>query len=600
MQRRALWTAIIFTGFMLIYIGRLILLQINPSIEVLQPYGSKWKTENWRKASVNQRRSQIMIDDGRGQFVDDHGRTITGEQYDTAVFFPSASWKNMQENELSNLANALKHDPQELQSFLSNLRYASFYYNNEQLPISLSDEQVHRIQAMHLNGLEVVTYRNRYPKNYSHVIGMIAEDPERTEKTYATEIELENGWSRNSKVGVNGLEYSLDRYIHGIGGSYISYAIDGASRPIVGIGARVIEPSNPYYPVKVVTTIDLELQNKIERYLNDENIQQGAVVLLDVTNGDIKAMVSRPQLLPGQLKTGQDEMLRNHALTAFAPGSIYKIVTAAAALEYGVTTEHETFHCNGEYGKYGLSCWNPKGHGEQTLKEAFANSCNVVFATLSERLTAQQIYNTASALGVLQKVGWHTDRVMAPLSDKLRLLSEEEEGKLFYNIEQVDGGILAQSGIGQRDVRISPLQAANMMVTLLHGGQQYENRVVSQITYQDGQVMAELPVHKGHENKYALHPQTAEKILEYIQAVVEEGTATNIKQGIWKVAGKSGTAQLSGDLTGNNHQWFVGYGPVEQPKYALAVLVEQQPSGTRNKATKLFRGIMDIVADYKP
>src|SRR5690606_22546276 len=228
---------------------------------------------------------------------------------------------------------------------------------------------------------EIVEYtaRNGHNDSYRHVIGFIGEHPEWVEQRYRSEIDTLKNWDRNSKVGVSGLEHSLDRILHGIGPTYISYTLDGQSRYMAGIGARFIAPNNPYYPLHVVTTLDLELQSSIEKLMDERNVAEGAVVLLDASNGDIKAMVSRPRLQPESWANIDNNRWRNHALTAYEPGSIYKIVTAAAALEYGVVTEDEQFHCSGEYGKYGLSCWKKGGHGKQTLADAFANSCNIVF-----------------------------------------------------------------------------------------------------------------------------------------------------------------------------------------------------------------------------
>ena len=601
MQRRAIWLAIIFTSVMFMYTCRLIYLQISPTTTMFQQNGSKYKYYDWRQGAVNQRMKKLMIDDGRGHFVDEHGRSITSEQYNTIAFYPVHAWKEIDVNHFAKLATILGKSPEQLQQFVRVLENAAFLEDMSNEPVRLTKQQVDDIQELHLYGLEIVAYRDRYPKQYEqkHFIGTVAEFPEWTEKVYSSEINQLANWSRNSKVGIVGLEYSLDRYLHGLGPSYLTYTLDGKYDQLAGIGTRRIESMNPYYPLTIVTTIDLELQNKIERYLDEQHVIEGAVVLLDVNNGDVKAMVSRPQLLPGQLRKGNDHVLRNHALTAYSPGSIYKIVTVAAAIEYKVVDDDEHFHCNGEYGKYGLSCWKEGGHGDQTLEEAFANSCNVVFATLAERLTANQLYETAKALGVVQKVGWHQDEGNAPISSPLRLLSEEETGVVFHDLNTKDGGVIAQSSIGQRDVHLTPLQAANMVVTLLNRGRQYENRIVSQINYADGQALAQLPVHLGHENKYNIHPATAEKILHYMQEVVQQGTGMSIANGKWHVAGKSGTAQLSGKHTGYNDQWFIGYGPTEQPKYALSVLVQEQPSGSRNQAMKIFRGIMDIVAEQK-
>src|SRR5690606_15537971 len=113
-------------------------------------------------------------------------------------------------------------------------------------------------------------------------------------------------------------------------------------------------------------------------------------------------------------------------------GSIFKIVVAAAALEYGVAAPREKFVCNGEYGKYGFSCWKKDGHGHLTFEEAFAASCNITFAELAKRLTAEQLQHTANMLGIGRPIGWEsvvsTNR---SAGEVFRQFDAEEAGRVF-------------------------------------------------------------------------------------------------------------------------------------------------------------------------
>ncbi|GIP16847.1 penicillin-binding protein [Paenibacillus montaniterrae] len=601
MQRRAFIVGILFSLIIVVYTIRLLVLQVVPTSMTWPTANSKYKLNNWKRTAVAQRSKQLQLSDGRGIFLDEHYKPLQSEQYMTVAFFPVRSWELYPKAKLAELAQLLKQDPDKLRDWLTALEYAEYIYDEMSLPIRLSEEQINRLKRLQTEGFELVRYTARYghQSSFKHLIGFTGEHPEWVEQHYAAEIKQLASWDRNTKIGVSGLEHSLDRLIHGVGPSYISYTLDASSRYMSGIGPRVVEADNPYYPLNVVTTLDLQLQAALEQLLDKQAIAEGAVVLLDAANGDIKAMVSRPALLPGQWNEVDKDSWRNHALTAYEPGSIYKIVTAAAALEYGVVKENETFHCNGEYGKYGLSCWKKGGHGEQTLEQAFANSCNIVFATLAERLTAQQLYDTASALGAIHPVGWHNNEADGPFTAPLRLLEEEERGIAILDLLQHDGGILAQTGIGQRDVRLTPLQAANMMVTIIHGGRQFETRAVSSINYADGLPVMQFPVHEGHEHRFRIHAQTARKLMSYMNGVVEFGTARQIGSGgAWKLAGKSGTAELSGASKGLNNQWFVGYGPADKPKYAAAVLVRKAKQGSSNKATQLFKQVMELAAEH--
>ena len=359
---------------------------------------------------------------------------------------------------------------------------------------------------------------------------------------------------------------------------------------------RLTSPNNPYYPLKVITTLDLSIQNAIEAYVDQIGVKEGAVVVLDAHSGDIVAMVSRPRLAVYSLDS-QGTDIANHAIRAATPGSIFKLVTEAAALEAKVANEQERFTCNGEYGRYGLHCWKDGGHGILTLREALANSCNVTFAAVAERLSADQLMRTADQLGIGRKVGWSTEEPLAPLGRPLRLLREEEAGRLFIHTPKVrDGGLLAQTGIGQRDVRLSPLQAANLVVTLLHEGRVIEPRLVSEILYANGQRMMALPKQYAPSHYGQIAPGTAQALLRGMEAVVTNGTGSSIRDGEWAVAGKSGTAETLRAGKARNNQWFTGYGPVKAPRYVVTVLSENRSPHSTNEATAIFRGIMDLLA----
>ena len=601
MQKRAFLIGVSFTCIIVVYILRLMIVQVIPTTLNWTNFNSKYKEYNWKKTSVHQRSKQLQLDDGRAVFLDEHAMPLQTERYTTIAFFPIKQWDKLSISEATELGAILNKAPNELLSWIKDLQYAEFLYDEMQLPIRLTEQQLIQLDKFNHGGMELVPYtaRNGHHNSYKHIIGFLGEHPEWVEQHYRSEIEQLKHWDRNSKVGVSGLEHSLDRVIHGLGPTYISYTLDGQSRYMSGIGPRVIEPDNPYYPLQVITTLDHELQSAVEKLVDDRQVKEGAIVLLDASNGDIKAMVSRPALTPEAWDEIDENSWKNHAITAYEPGSIYKIITAAAALEYGVVKEDELFHCNGEYGKYGLSCWKKGGHGEQTLADAFANSCNIVFATLAERLTAQQIHDTAAALGVIHPVGWHNDRAVSPLTSPLRLLEEEEGGTAVIDLVNRDGGIMAQSGIGQRDVRITPLQAANMIVTILNGGVQYETRAVSSIQYADGIPVVELPVHIGHEHRYRIHSTTARRLMSYMEAVTLRGTANHLAKGTWTLAGKTGTAQLSGQLKDYNNQWFTGYAPTEKPRYAAAVLIRNTKPGSKNEAAILFREVMEIAAEHE-
>ncbi|MFF2480473.1 peptidoglycan D,D-transpeptidase FtsI family protein [Paenibacillus sp. NPDC058071] len=638
MVKRAIAVAMLITVVLGLFIVRLAWLQLFP----WSHHASTAAVKSSTRMSVAQRQRSLTLDTGRGDFVDRYGRAITGETYDSVALFPIHPEARGTERDLAELAKLLKVPESELLAKWNGMESPDYWRSEKkEQPYRLSEEQKRRLASLHLNGVRVLPYRSR-ALHLFQAIGFTSQHPEWLKSAYPNE--LASGKRKlTDQVGGIGLEKSLDKLLRGIGETKASYFVDGKYKPLSGLDMRITGPENAYYPLQAVTTIDLELQERLEAYADAQGLKEGAIVVLDAHNADIVAMVSRPAMSRRFAAGGENGQI-NHALVAVPPGSVFKLVTEAAALEAGVAAENEIFTCNGEYGRYGLSCWKEGGHGRLTLREGLAQSCNVAFATIAERLRPEQLERTAAALGVGKQVGWYAAKPFGPFREPLRLLGEEEAGRLFYidgsastaesktnkvnkanktnkaneprEVEeaveaaeaaasvaaaqarkQIDGGVMAQSGIGQRDVLMTPLQAANLTVTLLNHGRVMEPRLVSEIRYANGGRLSEL-----HEKRLAgnrIQPATARKLLRGMEAVVDHGTGRSIREGIWQVAGKSGTADVKRNGTPRIHQWFTGYGPAQSPQYATAVLAKYRPSGSANQATALFRGVMDILAEHE-
>ncbi|MHA7964044.1 peptidoglycan D,D-transpeptidase FtsI family protein [Paenibacillus sp. CAU 1782] len=602
MFRRAAITGVAITIMMLLFLGRLAYVQLMPGTPVSM--AGKASRENLKRQAVVQRQRSLVLDSGRGDFTDRFGRSITGESYQALALFPISRQAREREGKLNKLAEWLGVKPEVLERSWGEMTTAELWRDGDaKTPMRLSPKQAEGITGLDMDGVRVVPYRSRYRSGFEakHWIGFIGEHPEWLLKTEGAA--LREGRRRlDDQIGGSGLEKSLDSVIHGVGKSFVSYYMDGLGNPLHGLSTTFHEPGNPYYPLRVVTTIDLELQNKLEDYADRQGLAKGAIVVLDAANGDIIAMVSRPKLNPGQFVAADGSEWENHALKAVEPGSIFKLVTAAAALEYGAVKSDEVFICNGHYGKYGLSCWKHGGHGALTLREGIAQSCNIVFATIAERLSGRQLEQMAGMLGMTGRIGWHADESFGPFANPLRLLEEEENGRVFAGGGEsiTDGGILAQSGIGQRDVRLSPLAAANLIVTLLDNGRVMEPRLVSSILYGNGQTMVKLPRHHKHTGSgRRISASTAHALLQGMEDVVAEGTGKGIKAGTWRLAGKTGTAETTLGSQKKVHQWFAGYGPVGKPRYAVSVLASDRPVSSPHQATVLFRGVMELAAKHE-
>lgn len=586
-KKRIFYLLLSFSVILGCFVLRLAWIQVNSAFRTITVGG---KTMN--ELAVRQREESVELDSGRGHFLDRNGLALTGEIGWTPTLFPVH--KLPEQQKLAELAAALGTSVSELRLKWQTLErpYAwSVHKNGRDEPLRLSQEVALTLPMM--EGLKVLPYVTRYEAGQrgNQWLGYVGQRPDVIRQL--RKKQHRPGLSMSLQVGAAGLEKTFDRFLRGVGGVRAAYMVDGRREPLGGIDTRINAAPNKYYPLQVRTTVDRTLQRELEKLAADMNVREGAIVVLDVSSGDIVSMVSLPYFTPYQINLAQGSW-GNKAVKAVPPGSIFKTVIAAAALEEGVSAPGERFHCDGHYGRYGLSCWKKGGHGSLTLEQGFAQSCNIVFATLGERLSAEAIRRTADQLGLGRMIGWREPRFLD--GEQLVQLDQEEAGRVFNDAGQADGGIRAQSAIGQRDVLVSPLQAANLVVTLLHGGQVTAPRLVSEIRYKDGSLMKELPIQRASSTAGQITPRTASHLLSWMRLAVTDGTGRSLQRAKWPLAGKSGTAEVIRQDTRLNHQWFIGYGPVDRPKYAVAVLVQNRPTGSVHQAAELFRRAMDLLA----
>ncbi|UQZ82532.1 Penicillin-binding protein 4B [Paenibacillus konkukensis] len=546
--------------------------------------------------SVIQREQGIVLDSGRGDFYDRNGVALTGSVKTVLTVFPVK--EHFPENNLQlrqQIAQILHVSERQWQTFVESLKSPAVWTANGK-PVQLTEAQIGQIEALGLPQLAVTRYKQRYDAEQlaSQVIGFISQDPQRITRQFTDQIH-KGELQLTSKIGGAGLEKTFEPWLQGLGPTSLSLFTDGLKRPLAGLAARTVFPDNSYYPLKVITTLDASIQRRVELVMDKLHIQEGAVVVMDAANADVIAMASRPEFHPEHVDLKQGSW-SNKAVKGTAPGSIFKTVTAAAALEEGLVRPGETFDCRGELGKYGLSCWKQGGHGHITFEEGYAQSCNIVFAEIAERLDGVKLEEYAHKLGLDVRVGW-SGRFMQ--EESFRQWDSEDKGQVYAGATpKQDGGVKAQTSIGQRDVLVTPLQAANMIVTLLSGGEVASPRIVKEIRFGNGRLMEELPAHRVEGLPASLSPGTSKTLLSWMEEVVDHGTGSGLQSAHWKVAGKSGTAQVR-DKQGRDkvNQWFIGYGPAEMPRYAVAVLVQNATPDEKSISVPLFRQVMDVLAE---
>ncbi|MCR8845960.1 penicillin-binding transpeptidase domain-containing protein [Paenibacillus sp. SC116] len=603
---RERWSRIQITGLVL----SCILLLYGVRLAYLQLIGGKMDSRDRSvvSRSIIQREKGIILDDGRGRIVDSKGRVLTGKHEDVLVLFPVnrqsldrkairtiSAWLNMKEEELVEQWTQAKEP---FIASVSKTEKAGTESKKIETPLLLSLSQIKDVQLQKWSGVRILPYAQPYPYRTAtpHWIGytsLLASDEHVKSANNGTTM----------RTGAAGLEQSFQPLLKSIGAHTYLHYTDALQTPLKGLDVRLSRPHNPYYPLMLHTTADMKLHTAIDGIMREQGVHRGAVVVLDVQTRDIVAMVSLPRYDPQHIEPEHTDW-NNQAVTALPPGSVFKLVTAAAAIETGKTSPRETFLCTGEYGRYGLSCWHKEGHGELTLEQAFEQSCNVVFAQLGERLSAVQIQQYADKLGFTGKAGLISSDGLGHKA--LAHAPQEQEGRVFsytagddQRTGTIDGGVRAQSAIGQRDVRVTPLAAANAIVTLLQHGRTGHPRLVAKATDARGHTLMEFKAEAKGEQM--LLPRTTRLLQQWMRGTVEEGTGQQLRNRSWKLAGKSGTAQSEAYGTNKLHSWFVGYGPIYKPRYSVAVVSENEISKASQPhiATSVFGEVMDLLAAYE-
>lgn len=374
------------------------------------------------------------------------------------------------------------------------------------------------------------------------------------------------GYTDADQVGASGLERAFDAVLQ----TGISYQVtglkDARENPIASAG---IQTENAHYMPNrsVKLTLDYHIQQTVEQVM-DNMAYHGAVVVMDVQSFDILAMASRPnfdQTDIGAAMEAGDSALLNRALSPYNAGSIFKIVTAAAGLEAGVCASDWTYLCEGNRDVSGVEffCQKREGHGELPLHSAFALSCNMAFYEIGAQAGGQALMDMARRFGLGSCL----------LGD---LGLSESPGNVPRKETYVDADV-ANLSIGQGELLITPLQAANMACIIASGGWQRPVNLVDGIVDADGQTVEHL---RRYGATRVLDAQDAKTIGEMMLETTVSGTGTNAKlpQG---VAGKTSTAE-TGWQGGEGlmvHGWFVGYFPYDNPRYAMAVLAEDGRQG---------------------
>ncbi len=457
----------------------------------------------------------------------------------------------------------------------------------------------------------------------SHIIGYIGNINEDEYK------KLKDTYGRNDIIGRTGVESLFENYLKGKRGEkQIDMAVDGTTTAEY-VTKEAISGSN------IVLTIDSNLQRIAENTLKNTinkiasggfaetiDTKAGSVVVMKVDTGEILAMASYPDFEPEKFVGGispsdwnsyrnnESKPLINRAIQSqYAPGSIFKMVTATAGLETGTINIWDRINDTGVYryyNDYQPTCWlytsYGRGHGYLNVSGAIKNSCNYFFYELGNRLGIDTISKYAKYFGLGEKTG-----IELPSESSGTLASRETKQKIYANEEnskkQWNAGETLSAAIGQSYNSFTPLQIAKYIATLVNSGKEVHPTIIKTILNADGTEESKENIRNfsnealgitNDENEETLEikPENLSAILEGMRSVTSEtgGTAYSVFRNFnIEVGGKTGSAQAGENV----NAWFTGFAPFDNPEVVVVAMVEKGSHGSYT--AEIAR---DILAEY--
>ncbi|HEX3034995.1 MAG TPA: penicillin-binding protein 2, partial [Thermodesulfobacteriota bacterium] len=403
------------------------------------------------------------------------------------------------------------------------------------------------------------------------------------------ELKLYPKLHNNDVVGKSGVEKNWETFLRGEDG-FVQRVTDAVGREVKNsLFHKDLQSLESVPGADIVLSIDLDLQKAAEDALGE---MKGAAIAINVKTGEVLALASHPNFDPSDFARGIQakkwkELLEdptfpliNRATQGlYAPGSVFKIVTAAAGLKEGVIDTNTRFYCPGSYtlGRKTFKCWKKGGHGTVNLHRAIVQSCDVYFYNVAERLGIDRFAFHIKSFGFGSPTG-------IDLSERAGIAPSREWKLKAFKAPWYSGETVV-AGIGQGYVSVSPLQIAVMTATVANGGRILKPQIVKKVVSPEGNVVAVYgPEIKG---RLPIDEKMITAIKDGLKAVVNEGGGTGRASRLDEmlVAGKTGTAQVISQTDNINkdehkdHAWFTAYAPADDAEIAVTVLVENGGKG---------------------
>ncbi len=516
--------------------------------------------KQYATAAANQQTRNRIVYRERGDILDRSGIRFTGREDSwKAILQPATLLGNS--NELRIVADIFNMTVENLKNELSksNLPYLE----------GITSAQAKAIADSSLSGISVIDMRVRSDNDTlaPHILGYVDEKGEE---------------------GLAGIEKIYQETLDRGGGVYAGLIADAGNGFMSSFGYRIWNTMGKE-KLDVKLTLDYHIQSIVEETM-DRMVNKGAVVLVDILTGDILAMASRPDFDPSNINPSlndENQALFNRALGTYTPGSIFKIVTAAAALEEGISPDL-VFDCPGYVDLNGVvmkcSSYESGGHGTINMAQAFARSCNSYFINLGLKVGRDPLIEMAKKFGLGSKTGLSAQGI------------PESPGQLPFTDGYASPAEIGNISIGQGELLVSPVQAANMTAVIANGGLLNRVSLIESIVNNKGDRIRNFRTPSWER---VISKETAASLQGMMLLTVQSGTGglANIK-GHGGSAGKTGSAETGWVKDNRNilHAWFSGYFPIDAPRYALCIFIEDGKSGSVS-AAPIFAEISAKIMD---
>lgn len=553
----------------------LIVLALGIRLTFLQVY----KNEELKKGALEQWTKGIDIKSDRGIIYDRNGKKLAVSVTSYTVWATPADIKNPEEI-ATQIAEILTMEKDTVLQKLTKVT------STEKIKQWITRDEAIELRKLDLRGITIVDDSKRYYP-YGNFAAYIL------------------GFTDIDNNGLYGVEKTYDKYLAGIPGKWVK-TTDAANRQMPYDGEKIYDPKDG---LSAVLTIDETIQHFSEKAANtafmNTQPKNVSIIMMDPNTGDILAMVNKPDYDPNEPRQPLDQaqkeewaslpidqlqnkwyaMWRNFAINdIYEPGSTFKVVTAAAALEEASANLNTHYFCDGFVTVNGveLKCatwWNP--HGDQTFAEAISNSCNVAFVNMGLKLGKESMYKYVKAFGFGELSG-------------VDLLGESA-GIIPSGTDAIREINLATMSYGH-GIAVTPIQMVNAFATIANGGNLMKPRLVKELIDYEGNVVESFPT---EVRRKVLSEETSRTMRELLEEVVRDGTGRKAYVPGYRVGGKTGTAFKIIDGRYADGKYIASFGviaPADDPKIVALVIIDE-PTGVYYGGTIVGPIVKDLVED---